>query len=238
MPIGHSAFRYARSFKRYWVQDVSFVTLLCMLGFTIFIMPVLLETYDWSPEVLHISLLLIFLAGIWSATSKWVLWLAVAFFMFSLILNGMVLFYSLTHLKQWLWLSYSLNTGLFVYTNLSLLFRDDKYNFHRVLGAVNVYLLFGLFGAFMLENIAFVFDASIAGNVELRSADEDFPQYIYYSMASLTTVGYGDVYAANAAARMLSAFLATLGILFPAVVIAKLVSVVSSEHGARKQNEP
>lgn len=41
---------------------------------------------------------------------------------------------------------------------------------------------------------------------------------------SLTTVGYGDIYPDGMAARMLSVMLSAVGILYPAVVIARLVS--------------
>jgi hypothetical protein len=41
-------------------------------------------------------------------------------------------------------------------------------------------------------------------------------------------VGFGDVYAVNAFAKMLATFLATLGVLFPAIVIARLVGLAAS----------
>lgn len=69
------------------------------------------------------------------------------------------------------------------------------------------------------------------GDVELVSADEDFADYLYFSLVSLTTVGFGDIQPANAAAKMLSVFLSTIGMLYPAVVIAKLVA--SASHAAR-----
>jgi len=53
--------------------------------------------------------------------------------------------------------------------------------------------------------------------------DDDFAEYIYFSMVSLTTVGFGDLYPINIMSKMLSVFLSTVGILYPAVVIAKLV---------------
>jgi hypothetical protein len=48
---------------------------------------------------------------------------------------------------------------------------------------------------------------------------------------SLTTVGFGDLYPVQIMAKMLSVFLSTIGILYPAVVIAKLVA--SSGHGQK-----
>jgi hypothetical protein len=41
-------------------------------------------------------------------------------------------------------------------------------------------------------------------------------------------VGFGDIYAVNTPARMTATFLSTLGVLFPAIVIARLVGLASS----------
>lgn len=219
----------ARRMRSYWLQDASFVTLLFMLGFTIFILPTLLEQVIANPQTLHVSLMLIFLVGIWSATRTWLLVSAVILFVCSLVLNILCLSSDQLWFKHLLWVSYSLNTFLFIITNISLLFRDNEINFSRVLGAVNVYLLFGLLGAFLFELLHAVYGSSLSGDIAFSNTDEDFSEFIYYSMVSLTTVGYGDIQPVNAAARSLSIFLSTLGLLYPAVVIAKLVSGVSQQ---------
>lgn len=120
---------------------------------------------------------------------------------------------------------FALNTLAFIYNNFKLLFRDEEFNFERVLGAVNVYLLIALLGAFLFELIQLFFDSSIKGEVVLVGTDRDFAEYIYFSFVSLTTVGFGEIFPANQSARMLSVFLSTIGILFPAIVIARLVSL-------------
>lgn len=50
-----------RSFRAYWVQDVSFVTLLLMLIFVIFIMPTLLEVEMVGIQSFDVMLSVIFL---------------------------------------------------------------------------------------------------------------------------------------------------------------------------------
>ena len=95
-----------------------------------------------------------------------------------------------------------------------------------VVGGINVYLLFAFLGAFLFELIYLTNGSSIEGPVPLTGQDKDYSEYIYYSLTSLTTVGYGDYMAVNRPARMLSVFLSSVGILFPAIVIARLVSLV------------
>jgi hypothetical protein len=109
------------------------------------------------------------------------------------------------------------------------LFRDDKYNYYRIVGAINVYLLFALLGAFLLDLIQHTFGSSIQGPVTLQGNTSDFISYIYFSLTSLTTVGFGDFLPANTATRSLSVFLSAVGMLFPAVVIARLVSANSKK---------
>ena len=122
------------------------------------------------------------------------------------------------------------NTLVFIFINLRLLFRDQIVDAYRIVGAVNVYLLLALMGALTLEVIHAATGVSIGGNVVLSGKDDDYVYFIYFSLASLTTVGFGDIYAVSTSAKMLATFLATLGILFPAIVIARLVGLASSRR--------
>ena len=66
-------------------------------------------------------------------------------------------------------------------------------------------------GAFHMSNYE-----TLANEVEL---------FTYYSFTTLTTLGYGDIVAVSAQARMLSVLEAVFGQLYLAIVIAKLVSI-------------
>ena len=71
----------------------------------------------------------------------------------------------------------------------------------------------------------------LGGNVVLENDDRDYAVYVYYSLASLTTVGYGDIYANGMPARMVSVMLSAIGILYPAVIIARLVTINNNSRG-------
>ena len=51
---------------------------------------------------------------------------------------------------------------------------------------------------------------------------------LYFSLTTLTTVGFGDILPASGAARMLAMMEAASGTMYTAVLIARLVSVYSS----------
>lgn len=210
--------------KNYWLSDASFVTLLLMLVFIVFVMPVLIDLGYDSILFLNIMFIALFFTGIFSAKEN-ILILITTILFFTHVVLKLIRFsdypYEFYFLERVVGL---LNLLVFIFINIKLLFRDNEINLYRVIGAINVYLLLALLGAFLFEMITILFGDAITGDISLRNDDEDYAYYIYYSLVSLTTVGYGDIYPSNMASRMVSVFLSATGILYPAVVIAKLVS--------------
>lgn len=217
--------------KGFWVSDTSFPALLVMLIFTVFILPVIIEYQNDATFFLNFMLILLFFIGIFSAKEK-------AY----IILTGVLLvthislrlirfgdnpfdFYLLERIVA------ILNLIALIVVNILLLFRDNEVNFYRIIGSINVYLLVAMIGAFGFEIIQLSTGESIIGeDVSLEGVDVDFGEYIYYSLTCISTLGFGDIFPANFSAKMLSTFLSALGILYPAVVIAKLVSYASKEN--------
>lgn len=198
-----------------------------MLVFTIFILPVLIDREEDTAVFLNIMFITLFLIGVFSSNKKSYLIVSISLFTIHLLLrlirftDNPYEFYLIERVVI------ILNLMLLVVINLSLLFRDQEINTYRVIGAVNVYLLLALAGAFGFELIHLTLGNAIEGDVELLGKDGDYGTYIYFSLVSISTVGFGEIYAQGVAAKMLAVFLSVLGILYPAVVIAKLVSISS-----------
>ena len=190
----------------------------------VFIMPVLVEGAVVDILFLNILFLMLYFIGIFSSEGKWNIYLSIFLFFAHLIL--LIIRFDDTPREYYLLerLVGIVNMSLFIFINIRLLFRNAESNTYRVIGAVNVYLLFALMGAFAFEILKIQTGKSIAGNISLRNNDTDYATYVYYSLVSLTTVGYGDIYPDGMASRMLSVLLSAVGILYPAVVIARLVS--------------
>ncbi|ERM81459.1 hypothetical protein P872_09925 [Rhodonellum psychrophilum GCM71 = DSM 17998] len=220
---------YLKNVKEFWVSDTSFVTLLIMLLFTVFVLPVMIDTESESTLFLNIMFVSLFFAGIFSSKEPAMIVITSTLFLAHVILK--LIRFSDTPFEYYMVEKVVglLNLMVFIFINFKLLFRNDEINTYRIIGAVNVYLLLALFGAFVLEIIHIQTGASIIGDVKLVGGDQDFSDYIYYSLVCITTVGFGDIFPANVASKMLSVFLSATGILYPAVVIAKLVS-----SGSRK----
>jgi hypothetical protein len=219
-----------RRWQSYWLADASFVTLLVMLVTAVFVLPVIMEASGRGVLLFNILLLCVFFSGIFSTRNVGLISLSAVLFGIHLTLR-VIRFgenpYSFFVLENIVGIA---NALVFIYINLRLLFRDQIVNAYRIIGAINVYLLLALIGALGLEVIHAVNGASIGGNVELKGTDDDYVHFIYFSLTSLTTVGFGDIFPMNAPAKMLATFLSTLGILFPAIVIARLVGLASSRE--------
>jgi hypothetical protein len=216
--------------QSYWLADASFVTLLIMLIAAVFVLPVIMEISGHGVLLFNILLLSVFFSGIFSTRSVWLISVSAILFIIHLALR-LIRFgenpYSFFILENVMGIA---NTLVFIFINLRLLFRDQSVNAFRIVGAVNVYLLFALMGALTLEVIHATTGASIGGNIVLTGTDDDYGNFIYFSLASLTTVGFGDIYAVNISAKMLATSLSALGVLFPAIVIARLVGLASSQR--------
>jgi len=97
----------------------------------------------------------------------------------------------------------------------------------RVFGAVVLYLLLGLIWAVAYQLVDLVSPGAFAGHSEAAVGLAD---WAYFSFVTLTTVGYGDITPVALGARSLAMLEALVGQLYPAVIIARLVSLqVSSQ---------
>jgi hypothetical protein len=125
-------------------------------------------------------------------------------------------------------------SGLFLFGAASLivksLFFGEQLTFDSILGAICGYLLLGVgwavwFG--MIETLqpgSFEFGSALRAD---QSHSQSLPNLlIYFSFATLTTVGYGDVVPISPVARTLSWMEAISGQFYLAVVVAGLVSVL------------
>jgi Ion channel len=116
--------------------------------------------------------------------------------------------------------------AILVVMTLKQTFRPGPVSVHRIMGGVAAYLLIGVTWAFgyklLLEEVpdAIHFQSPFVGIPTGVPA-----RLIYFSFATLTTVGYGDAYPVHRVARSLAMAEALIGQLYPAILIATLVGM-------------
>jgi hypothetical protein len=217
-----------RVVKRYWLSDASFLSQMFVLAFLVFVLPILIEEGYYYPIFIQAIFLILLLSGLFYEHKNKLTWLA-------LILMGLQIYlfakdaFTDHETNFFFNIVTLLNVLFFIYLNLKLLFRDRSINFYRIVGALNVYMLIAVYGALTTGFIHHLKGGSISGDIVLVGNEMDYAQFMYFSLASLTTVGFGDVVAENMAVKMLSVFLSACGMLFPAIVLARLVSQVDEE---------
>lgn len=229
--------RILNKFQNFWLEDVSFIALFLMLFTAIFIIPSVMEYSESGVLILNVILLGLFFSGIFSSSNKFLIALSSTLFLIHLTLR-IIRFtdnpYSYYLAENFVAIT---NIVVFIYINLRLLFRDNSVGLYRIIGAVNVYLLIALFGAISFEIIHILTGESLLGVINLSGTDIDYEHYIYFSLTSLTTVGFGDISPANAAAKMMSTLLSTIGMLYPAIIIARIVALSTANKNNKEEEE-
>ena len=95
-------------------------------------------------------------------------------------------------------------------------------NVNRLVGAVCVYLLFGVIWALSYSVLEFTVPGSFAGFE--TSVDRGWDsEWLYFSFVTMTTLGYGDLLPISATARALAYMQAVFGQFYVAVLVAGLV---------------
>jgi hypothetical protein len=119
---------------------------------------------------------------------------------------------------------------------------------NEIYGAIYVYLLIGVIFAEIFQLLlaanpgALFFDPGrFPGPLTIRHNSlltRSFGDLLYYSFVTLGTVGYGDVTPASPAARSLSLIEAVVGIMYVATMIARFVSIQTSNDGRNEKPGP
>ena len=113
--------------------------------------------------------------------------------------------------------------AIFAAVTLVRVFAPGPVTAHRLVGAVSAYLLVGLAFALAFEWLEIARPGSFQAGPD--PGEGAYPALLYFSFVTLTTVGYGDVLPLSQQARALANLESLIGILYPAVLIGRLVSL-------------
>ena len=112
----------------------------------------------------------------------------------------------------------------------------DEILIDAIFGSICAYLLIGVTWALvyyladtLMPNAIFV-NTDIPGQTLQLSGKSDFSFYNYFSLVSMTTLGYGDLIPAHPITRALATYQAIFGQLFIAILVSRLVALHISKH--------
>lgn len=116
---------------------------------------------------------------------------------------------------------------------IAFILRAPRVNSEVLCAGLSTYLMLGLLWSFAYRLVAEIDPHAFAITV---SAIPNEPivgfKAIYFSLITLSTVGYGDIVPVSNIARMLSAMEAIIGTLYITVFIARLVALYTSQASA------
>jgi hypothetical protein len=222
-------------FIRYWDADRSLSALLVTLVLAILLVP---ATDVWEPllarPVSAAVVTMILLSGIGTtARQKIGLTLAIGV--------------GLGPLVAWLFFNAvegaidaveaGLNGAFMVFLAVLVLrsvFREGPITWHRIQGAIAAFLLVG-FAFSMAYRMILLADGTAFTEAATPTAPVSATDLSYYSFVTLATLGYGDIVPVNPVARSLAILEALLGLMYPAVLIARLVSLQLAAELDRKR---
>lgn len=131
-----------------------------------------------------------------------------------------------------------LNMSLLAAVMLAHAFRNGPVTLHRIQGAVGSYLLLGLVWAHAYLLIEILSPGSFSFSSGTAEDSTHLSMFSYLSFTTLTTLGYGDCTASNPFARSLCMTEALVGQLYPAILIARLVSTELQSRPAAPDIRP
>jgi voltage-gated potassium channel len=100
---------------------------------------------------------------------------------------------------------------------------------NRITGSICVYMMVAHIFALLNLLIERVFPGSFT-NLSATTFTEQLPEFLYYSYATLNTLGYGDISPVGSLARIAAILESTFGVFYLAILVASLVAMYLKHH--------
>jgi hypothetical protein len=210
----------------FWSGDLGLTLVSISLGILIFVIFPLRQVGLSGRFFLDVIMVTLMVSGAFAVhQSRWLTVVTVAI----VVIGGLVLWAArfiplppLRHLSSVFSIVIPL---LYIRIVLLVMFRQGPVTWSRIQGGVCAYLLVGLAWASAFDLVEQLHPGSFHFGSVPSNFDELTSKLIYFSFATLTTVGFGDILPVNPFARSLAVAEALVGQLFPAMLIGALVAM-------------
>ena len=215
-----------RRAMRFWSEENSLTALLIFLGFEIFLLFPLLETGVLLGLVNSFILSLLLLTGLRTITRHPLLRAACTLLVVGIIAVDWLRFAGIQGLVFWDALFSAIGLGGLTAVVLWGVLKSGPITAHRVRGAIAAYLLLAIFFAYVYGLIEHVYPNSLHFPENWPAMKGELHQgYLYFSVVTITTLGYGDITPVHPWARSAVMLEAIIGPLYLAILVARLVSL-------------
>ncbi len=109
-------------------------------------------------------------------------------------------------------------------------FMASAVNLNKIFGSVCIYLLLVLCWAIVFQFLELITPGSFNG-LDVTDNSSRFDEFVYFSLVTITTLGYGDTTPANLVSGILAGLEALAGVFYIAILVASLVGdFLSQKH--------
>jgi len=221
---------------QYWNEERSLTALLILLLVYMFII-IPTTRAGYALELLGVFVFsLLLLAGLLTMARQRIIQVVSGIFVFSTIIVRLARsVFGVSGLLPWDALLSIVSIVGMIIVVLWQVYREGPVTGHRVRGAIAAYLLLAILFAYSFTFISHM----VPGSFQLpawvsQTGPERTEAFLYFSMVALTTVGFGDITAIHPLARSLVMMEALIGQLYPAILLARLVSLEIETRRSKK----
>lgn len=223
----------------FWTQERSLTALLIYLLISMFVWLPLSEHEPWQELIQDIIFNLILLAGCFSviaekSTRKMLYLFALNAFVFR-ILEFFAPSPVVLQFELWMSVGFYSLLGALV---MRYVLEDEESTSYRIQGAIVVYIVFGVVFALIYHSI-YIQNHRAFNFTTISMENVPFAYHLYFSFTVQTTVGPGDIFPVSPWAKSMVIFQSMFGMLYPVVIIARLVTleIEHAKHRIREKNK-
>lgn len=214
-----------RFFYRFWINESGLSSMLLLLFIMQFIVIPLFGNRSYFLIMINIFWMLFLIAGVFvlARNKKQAIW--ISFFPFLFLVCQWICLYTTNFLIEFIdFLLTIITLVLLIILVLKKVFEPGPVNAHRIIGSIVVYMLLAnVWGILYL----FLFN-QIEGSFQLTEPqfkiNSELANFMYFSYITITSTGFGEIVPIHPIARSLVQIEALTGILYPVVLIGRLVS--------------
>jgi hypothetical protein len=214
--------------ERYSDPTLSVMTVL--LALMIFVLAPIQATVGVMFLPLGVFMVVVMAVGLFVLAARWIVLIPIALaglmhFALRLLREENDPIHPHIYLLASLWLTLAATFAVVV---ARAVYAQGRVTTHRIVGAILLYLLVALIFASLCLFIGAYFPGAFT-NLVIADTPRLGADVIYFSLTTLTSVGYGDIVPVHPIARGLCNLESTIGQLYPAILLARLVSLHLAE---------
>jgi hypothetical protein len=189
-------------------------------------------------KLINITLMITIVAAVWSvggSEGRWTNWkVGMSFIIASLMISDSILESNFLALYQL--------SAIFIFLTVTLHLCWKQVMFrgvvdgNKVIGAICIYILIALIWAFAYLMVEHLFPGSFDG-LDSGVWQHNLEELTYFSMVTVTTLGYGDITPQQPLANFLAYMEAITGIFYTTVLVASLIGMRMAHYTEKIHHE-